>query len=85
MSTCHGVSCCSLDYEQSWRDVDLPSCGQWVVRKAEEPDDGDQECDNSLEDEQPLPSRETGSMIHSMENARSNQASKCSCQNISSI
>lgn len=65
--------------------MDLPSCGQGIVKKTEESDDGNQECDNSLEDEQPLPSRETSSVIHSMEDARSNQASKCSREDISSI
>lgn len=46
-----------------------PSGGQGRVWKTEEPDNGNDEGDCSLEDEQPLPSGQTSQIIHPMEDA----------------
>ena len=53
-----------------------PSGGQGRVWKAEEPDNGNDEGNCSLEDEQPLPTSKTGQIIHTMENASCDESCK---------
>lgn len=50
-----------------------PFCGQWEIRKDEVSDGCNDESNGTLKDEQPLPTRESSDIIHTMEDTGGNE------------
>lgn len=62
-----------------------PFCCQWGVRETEEADYGNDKCDYTLEDEQPLPSGQTCRAVHTVEYTSGNETCKGSGENVTSV
>ena len=55
------------------------------VREKEESDDSDQEGDDTLEDEEPLPARDARNSVEAVEDTSSNQTSESSGEDVTSV
>lgn len=80
----NGIECHAVDSEIPLGLCQPPRIVR-EIRKKEESNNGNEECDHTLKDEEPLPAAKTSNVTKTMEDASSDQTSKSSSKDVTSV